>query len=187
MPSDDNHRQPDDNQIAYQWLPMPDAMATTGLSQTTVYRRIKAGTFRKDTAATPMLVGIPIEVESDNHPDNHVETDGNHVVTMDVLALPREEELTRQLAELREQCGNHVATVKEQMTTIRQQMETIGCHAVTIESQQRCLTGKDENILALTQTIKQLQAPIDDSSPVEIDPVITIRGANGRRWYQFWR
>jgi hypothetical protein len=43
----------------YQWVPFSEAVAITGLSTATVYRRVREGVFLKDAGSVPTRYGIP--------------------------------------------------------------------------------------------------------------------------------
>jgi len=160
----------------YQWLSLSDTVATTGLSTSTVYRRVKAGTFQRDRSQRPTLYGIPIVVEGDSQT---VERDSQTVVGGDSAATDEwkdgyhgDSQLTVDVTEvvkLREWLDDMMAITKSQEQTIREQ-------SGVIDSQRRMIEERDGMITAL-QAAESPAAPVRE---------VSIRGAHARSWWRFW-
>ena len=154
----------------YQWLSLSDVVAITGLSTSTVYRRVKAGMFQRDASQRPTLYGVPVVVEDDSQTvvgGGSAATDeweggyhGDSQLTVDLTEVEK----------LRQWVDDMMAITKSQEQTIREQ-------SGVIDSQRRTIEERDGTIMAL-QSAQQ---------PAAAAREVSIRGADARPWWRFWR
>lgn len=122
------------------WLPVSEAAQVLGVSERTIWRRVRAGKLPIDRSVTPHLVGVS-DVDSDaGMPEGDIDSDRVTELEGKILELQRKiERLAADNQELEAQTGR----LQDVLDEVRSERDYLRqAHAASLSTQQRLLEAQ---------------------------------------------